>query len=165
MENTFLLFYCIYRKEENNMPFHDIPNILSFLRKNNGLTQAELGEKIGVANKTISKWEQGAFLPDITYLVSIARVYNITVDDLLSGNINDCKVDKKQNSNNINKKKLIINLSLILALVSEITILIIFLGEFRYNVGLYFLHLFLLICSFIALLVILFNLIHEINIL
>ncbi|MDD7735876.1 MAG: helix-turn-helix transcriptional regulator [Bacilli bacterium] len=147
------------------MAQQDISIILSNLRKNNGLTQTELGEKLGVSNKTISKWEQGTFLPDITYLLSIARIYNITVDELLSGKIENSNVYNKQKGKFLSKKKIIIRLSIIRALVSEVTTLIIYLGEFSYNVGLYFLHLFLLVSSFSILLIILFNLIHEINIL
>lgn len=56
---------------------------LAKLRKDSGLTQEELGERIGTNNKTISKWEQGIFLPDITCLTTIADFYNITVDELL----------------------------------------------------------------------------------
>lgn len=62
---------------------NELPLFLAKLRKDSGLTQEELGERIGINNKTISKWEQGIFLPDITYLTTIADFYNITVDELL----------------------------------------------------------------------------------
>ena len=41
------------------------------LREKRKFTQKELAERLNLSDKTISKWEQGAFLPDITYLVSI----------------------------------------------------------------------------------------------
>lgn len=62
---------------------NQLPLFLAKLRKDSGLTQEELGERIGINNKTISKWEQGIFLPDITCLTTIADFYNITVDELL----------------------------------------------------------------------------------
>ena len=45
--------------EENNMDLVKIGRFLAELRKERGLTQAELGEKLGVTNKTVSRWETG----------------------------------------------------------------------------------------------------------
>ena len=71
--------------------YRDLSQILLELRKEKGITQIQLGKEIGVTNKTISKWEKGVFLPDITYLVSIADYYGISVDELLRGTIYDSK--------------------------------------------------------------------------
>lgn len=54
------------------------------LRKNAGLTQLELAEKLNYSDKAVSKWESGASLPDITVLCEIAKIYGVTVDYLLS---------------------------------------------------------------------------------
>lgn len=53
-------------------------------RKKQGLTQDELGRKLGVTNKAVSKWEVGETLPDITILPNLAEALEITVDELLS---------------------------------------------------------------------------------
>lgn len=58
---------------------------LSKLRKEKGLTQAELAEKMNVSDKTISKWETGKGFPETTLLVPLADIFGISVDDLLRG--------------------------------------------------------------------------------
>lgn len=58
---------------------------LSALRKARSLTQEQVAEALCVSNKTISKWESGSGLPDITILPDLAEFYGITVDDLLAG--------------------------------------------------------------------------------
>ena len=55
------------------------------LRKAAGLTQAELAEKLGYSNKSVSKWERGDGYPYIFTLRKIAGIYNVTVDEILSG--------------------------------------------------------------------------------
>lgn len=52
------------------------------LRLEKGYTQEKLAEKLGVAPQSVSRWECGTTLPDVTLLPAIARVYGITVDDL-----------------------------------------------------------------------------------
>ena len=60
---------------------------LKAVRKSKGLSQEELAIKLNVVRQTVSKWENGVFLPDITYLVAIADLYLISVDDLLRGTV------------------------------------------------------------------------------
>ena len=55
------------------------------LRENRHMTQGELGEKIGVSGKAVSKWETGKGLPDITLLEPLAQALGISVMELLSG--------------------------------------------------------------------------------
>ncbi len=55
------------------------------LRKEKGLTQAELAKILGVTNKAVSKWETGEAMPETSQLVPISRVFGVTVDELLSG--------------------------------------------------------------------------------
>lgn len=55
------------------------------MRKQKGLTQKELAEKIGISDKTISKWECGNSMPDISYLESLCNSLDISVNELLSG--------------------------------------------------------------------------------
>ena len=56
---------------------------LAELRKQNHLTQQELGTVLGVSHKTISKWENGATLPDISLLPQISSYFGVSVDALL----------------------------------------------------------------------------------
>lgn len=58
---------------------------LAALRKSKGYTQVEVAELLGVTNKTVSKWERGDGLPEISMLPVLAEVYEITADELLAG--------------------------------------------------------------------------------
>ena len=63
------------------------------LREKNRMTQRELAEKLGVSDKTVSKWETGKGYPDITLLEPIAEAFRISVTELISGNtINNANV-------------------------------------------------------------------------
>ena len=55
------------------------------LRKNSGMTQAQLAETLGVSSQTISKWENEVTMPDIMLLPVIAGCFDITVDELYCG--------------------------------------------------------------------------------
>ena len=66
-----------------------IGKLIAKRRKEKGMTQGELAERLSVSNKTISKWETGAGLPDISILVDLACVLDISVDDLLRGKENE----------------------------------------------------------------------------
>lgn len=58
---------------------------LAALRKERGMTQQQVAEVLNLSNKTISKWESGAGLPDITVLPVLAELYSVTADELLAG--------------------------------------------------------------------------------
>ena len=55
------------------------------LRENKGMTQDELAQKIFVSNKTVSKWENGHGLPDISLMEPLAKALGISVIELFSG--------------------------------------------------------------------------------
>ena len=55
------------------------------LRETQRLTQAQLAEKIGVSSKTVSKWETGKGLPDITLLHPLAQALGISLIELMNG--------------------------------------------------------------------------------
>ena len=55
------------------------------LREKRNLTQAELGEKIGVSSKTVSKWETAKGLPDISLLLPLAQALGISLIELMNG--------------------------------------------------------------------------------
>lgn len=54
-------------------------------RKANGYSQEELASKIGVSRQAISKWERGESSPDTDNLITLAKLYNITIDELING--------------------------------------------------------------------------------
>ena len=56
---------------------------LTALRKEKGLTQEQLAEKLGVTNQSVSKWENDINAPDISILIMLADLYDTTVDSLL----------------------------------------------------------------------------------
>jgi transcriptional regulator with XRE-family HTH domain len=58
---------------------------ISELRKQKHMIQAELAERLDVSDKTISKWENGKSLPDISYLKDICLILDINVNELLAG--------------------------------------------------------------------------------
>jgi len=60
-----------------------IGKLISELRKKKGLTQQELGDKVGVGFRAVSKWENGVTLPDISIISELSKVLGINVDQLL----------------------------------------------------------------------------------
>ena len=56
---------------------------IAALRKRSGMTQAVLGERINFSDKAVSKWERGESIPDVLTLMELARIFEVTVDDLL----------------------------------------------------------------------------------
>ena len=77
------------------------------LRKQKGLSQEELANRIHVVRQTVSKWESGLSVPDSSMLISIANELDVTVSDLLGETIenngeNDLKaISKKLEENNL----------------------------------------------------------------
>lgn len=68
------------------MNFKKVGEQIAALRKAKGLTQSELGERIGVSFQAVSKWERGETLPDITLLPDLAKILETTIDYILLGN-------------------------------------------------------------------------------
>ena len=58
---------------------------ISVLRKSKGLTQNELGERIGVSFQAVSKWERGETLPDVAVLPDLAKILETSIDNILMG--------------------------------------------------------------------------------
>lgn len=61
--------------------------VIKELREKNKMTQLQLADKLGVSDKTVSKWETGKGYPDITLLEPIADVFSVSVTELISGNM------------------------------------------------------------------------------
>ena len=58
---------------------------ISELRKSKGYTQEELGKLVGVSNKTVSRWENGNYMPDIETLRLLAKEFSVSIEELLDG--------------------------------------------------------------------------------
>ncbi len=66
------------------MDLAKIGAFLARLRTERGLTQAQLGEKLGVTNKTVSRWETGTYLSPVECLQMLSDLYGITINEILS---------------------------------------------------------------------------------
>lgn len=67
------------------MSKHSIGKTIATLRKAKGWTQVELAEKLNVSDKAVSKWESEAGLPEISQLPTMATLFGVTIDYLLTG--------------------------------------------------------------------------------
>ena len=57
--------------------------MISSLRKEKGMTQLQLAEKMGVTDKAVSKWERDLSMPDLNSIPKLAEIFEISVDDLM----------------------------------------------------------------------------------
>ena len=62
-----------------------VGRFIAKLRKEQELTQEALGQMLGVTNKTVSRWENGNYMPDIELLVPLGRALGVSVNELLAG--------------------------------------------------------------------------------
>lgn len=85
------------------MSIDDFGSILKKLRLKSGLSQDDVAKKLAISRQSISKWELGMSLPDITYLVPLIRIFNCEIDDLLMLKRKD--VDKLNNNFKVVIKK------------------------------------------------------------
>lgn len=74
----------------------NIAKNLVFYRKQSGLTQLDLAEKLNYSDKAVSKWERGESLPDVYILTQIAELFGVTVDCMLGTKVQKKPV-KRQN--------------------------------------------------------------------
>lgn len=100
-----------------------IGKYISKLRKEKGLTQQELGNKLYVTDKAVSKWERGLSLPDITILNNLANILDTSVEEILKGEkskeINIQKeIERITNEIKTNQKKKLIKIITIFIIVS-----------------------------------------------
>ena len=57
--------------------------MIATLRKENGMTQLELAEKMGVTDKAVSKWERDLSCPDVSSIPKLAEIFSVSVDELM----------------------------------------------------------------------------------
>ena len=72
-------------------------NNLKMFRKQNGYTQEQVAEKLGVSRQAVAKWERGESVPDIENVIALADMYEVTVDSLVRNMtaLPDKRTDKK----------------------------------------------------------------------
>ena len=75
---------------------------LKKLRKERGLSQEELADRLSVSRQSISKWESSQAYPEMDKLLQLCSIFNIKIDELLNQNISDVK-EKVDSRNKINK--------------------------------------------------------------
>ena len=71
----------------------EIADRLLNYRKSHGFSQEELAEKIGVSRQAVSKWERAEASPDTDNLINLAKIYGVTLDELLKGKTEDDKAE------------------------------------------------------------------------
>ena len=80
-----------------------IGKFIAECRKKKGMTQAELGEKLGVTEKSISNWENGRNMPDLSLFKPLCNEFNISLNDLMSGEkVKEKEYQEKLEENIIN---------------------------------------------------------------
>lgn len=70
----------------------EIGKFISKLRKENNMTQHVLAEKLNVTDRTISNWETGRRLPDISILKELSIIFSVTIDEIIYGK----KIEKEE---------------------------------------------------------------------
>ncbi len=77
-----------------------VGSFIAALRHEAGLTQDALGQKLGVTNKTISRWETGCYLPDVEMLQLLGSLFDVSINELLCGEkLADADFRKKADAN------------------------------------------------------------------
>lgn len=69
--------------------------MISSLRKENGMTQLELAEKMGVTDKAVSKWERDLSYPDVNSIPKLADIFGVSVDELMHNRMESQNEDRK----------------------------------------------------------------------
>ena len=84
-----------------------IASNLTKYRKNLGLTQLELAEKLNYSDKTLSKWERGESIPDIVTLKQLASIFGVSVDVLISEEGTSTAFVRKKDKKPTTRRKII----------------------------------------------------------
>jgi len=111
-----------------------IGKFISEKRKENNITQSELAEKLNVTNKSVSNWENGKNMPDVSLMKDLCSILGISLIELFNGEqtssddglINYLKEEKKRK-----RKKLIISITVILLIIIVSTLLIFFVNNYN----------------------------------
>lgn len=77
--------FDMFLVEVIKMDLVQIGRFVAELRKEQKLTQEQFGEKMGVTNKTVSRWENGNYLPPADILLTMSQLFDVSVNEILSG--------------------------------------------------------------------------------
>lgn len=112
-----------------------IGKFISTMRKEQKLTQRELADKLGISDKTVSKWECGNGMPEVSLMLPLCEALHINLNELFSGEkLTDTNYKKKAEENMMNlvrekeesKKKIIISVIVcVITMISAITMILI----------------------------------------
>lgn len=84
---------------------------ITYLRQKNGITQAEMGEKLNYTDKSVSKWENGDATPPIETIADIADYFNVSIEDMCRHDLSQSVELKPDNGKRIANKIVISLLS------------------------------------------------------
>ena len=84
------------------------------LRKQKGLTQSQLAEKLNYSDKTVSKWENGDALPDTPTLYELSKFFDVSMDCLYKGDLVQNQENTSKQKNRVKVNKFIISLLAVL---------------------------------------------------
>ena len=115
---------------------------LQLIRKNKGFTQEELAGKLDVSRQAVAKWESGQVYPDISNLIQISRLFNVTVDYLVKDQecIVSCLDDKETDIDRLVKFRLEANVNTYAAYMNETDSTRLDSHDFTYSNGSYTYH-------------------------
>lgn len=108
-----------------------IGRFIAQLRKEQGLTQSQLAEKLNISNRTVSKWETGGGMPDVSLLAPLCEALSITADELFMGErapepiedtVNDTTLEEPPKKKTVPAKRIILTI-LAIALVIALSAL------------------------------------------
>ncbi len=80
------------------MDYQKVGSLIATLRKEKGLTQKELSDKLGITDRAVSKWERGHGCPDVSLLDDLSRILDVSILEILKGR----RLDKDEIANNKN---------------------------------------------------------------
>lgn len=115
---------------------------LQLIRKNKGYTQEELAGKLDVSRQAVAKWESGQVYPDISNLIQISKLFNVTVDYLVKDQecIVSCSDDKMSDINRLVEFRLEANRNTYAACMNETDSTRLNSHDFTYSNGPYTYH-------------------------
>ncbi len=119
-------------KGENHMDQIKIGRFIKQKRKEKGMTQSKLAEKLGVTDRAISKWENGNCMPDSGIIADLCKILNVTINDFFSGEIVDMKDNEKKLEENLleitklkqDREKQLMNLEIFIGILVAMVFLI-----------------------------------------
>ena len=80
-----------------------IGKFIAALRKEQSITQKELAQRLGVSDKTVSKWETGRGLPEISIMQSLCKILGVSINELLTGDRLDENSYREKAEENLRK--------------------------------------------------------------